>query len=126
MAAIHIVGPGQDGCRPGFDTRFIWKSVPKIPASLAWQGRSNEDGVSVTKKSADRSWIEQPVHRWVSCGAIVYGYRFTRRNWEHSCRSTNIPRTMGTDILGLLPCRDCRLLPKLRCLLWGLNAGVAN
>src|SRR5262245_14604074 len=92
--------------------------------SLAVSEQSN--GASLTKKSADRSWIEQPVHRWVSCGSIVCGYRVTRRNWKHSCRSTNIPRTMGTDILGLLPCRDCRLLPQLRCLLWGLNAGVAN
>src|SRR5262245_65465477 len=78
------------------------KISPKIPASLAWQCRSNEGGVSVTKKSADRCWIAQPVYRWVSCGAIVCGYRFTRRNWKYSCRSTNIPRTMVADILGLL------------------------
>ncbi|MGB9017944.1 MAG: ABC transporter substrate binding protein, partial [Pseudolabrys sp.] len=83
-------------------------------------------GLSVTKKSDDRNWIEQPVHRWGSCGAIVCSYRFAQRNWKHSCRSTNIPRTMGANIMGLLPCRDCRLLPKLRCLFWGLNAGVAN
>ena len=40
--------------------------------------------------------------------------------------STNLPRTMGTDILGLFPCRDCRLLPKLRCLFRGLNSCLAN
>src|SRR5262245_66513755 len=33
---------------------------------------------------------------------------------------------MGTDILGVFPCRDCRLLPELCCLFRGLNAYLAN
>ena len=32
----------------------------------------------------------------------------------------------GADILGLFPCRDCRLLPELRCLFRGLNSCLAN
>src|SRR5262245_21666419 len=33
---------------------------------------------------------------------------------------------MGTDILGLLACGDCRLLPKLCCLFRGLNSCLEN
>jgi hypothetical protein len=35
--------------------------------------------------------------------------------------SANLPWTLGTDILDLVPCRDCRLLPELRCLFRCLN-----
>jgi hypothetical protein len=55
---------------------------------------------------------------------IVIG--FAQRDWKHSYLSTNLPRTMGTDILDLFPCRDCRLLPKLRGLFRGLNSCLAN
>jgi hypothetical protein len=40
--------------------------------------------------------------------------------------STNLPRTMGTDILGLFPYRDCRLLPKFRCLFRGFDPCLAD
>src|SRR4051812_16954697 len=84
------------------------------------------DGFSVTTKSDDRSWIEQPVRWRVGRGSVVCGYWFAQRDWKHFYLSTNLPRTMGTDILDLFPCRDCRLLPKLRCLFRGFNSCLAN
>ena len=59
--------------------------------------------------------IEQPVHRWASRRSVVCSYRVARRDWKHSYLSTDLPRTMGTDILGIVSYRDCRLLPELRC-----------
>src|SRR4029450_9807353 len=89
--SIYSYGPGQD--RLSFrDVRLagvIRKSVQIYPGSLGLvcrrQGRSNEGGVSVTKKPDDRSWIERSVHRWRSCDAVVCGYRSAQRNWKHSC-----------------------------------------
>src|SRR5262249_41907852 len=43
-----------------------------------------------------------------------------------SSLSTNFPRKMGTDILGLFPCRDCRLLSQLCSLLRRLTSRLAN
>ena len=40
--------------------------------------------------------------------------------------STSFPRTVGTDILGLFPCCNCRLLPKFRGLFRGINSCLAN
>src|SRR5262249_35444366 len=88
--------------------------------------RSNNNELSATTKSDGRSWIEQPVHRRAGAGSVVCRYRFAQRNLKHSHFFTNLPRTMGTDILGVFPCRDRRLLPELRCLFRGLNACVAN
>jgi uncharacterized protein DUF6010 len=68
-----------------------------------------QDGYSVTTKSVGRCWIEQPVHWWACRGCIVCSRRFARRDRKHRCVSTGLPRTMGTDILGVFPCRDCRL-----------------
>ena len=87
---------------------------------------ANKDGVSVTTKSDGWSWINQPVHWRASRGSVVCSYRFAQRDWKHSYLSTNFPRTMGTDILDLLPCRNCCLLSKLRGLFRGLNSCVAN
>jgi len=58
--------------------------------------------------------------------ALVFGYWSAQRDWKHFCFSTNVPRTMGTDILGLFPGRDCRFLPELRCLFRSLAACLAN
>src|SRR5215831_2628281 len=88
--------------------------------------RSNKDGFRVTTKSDGRSWIEQPARWWADHSSVVCSCRFTRRDWKHCCISTNLPRTMGTDILGLFPCRDCRLLPEFRCLFRGLNSCLAD
>src|SRR5262249_33263698 len=48
------------------------------------------------------------------------------RDRKHSSLSANLSRKMGTDILGLFPCRDCCLLSKLRSLLQGLTPCLAN
>src|SRR6266487_5434506 len=103
---------------------LCWASIISTIARVVVPGglsRSNKDGFSVTTKSDGRSWIEQPVHWWASRGSVVCSYRFAQRDWKHSYLSTNLPRTMGTDILDLFPCRDCRLLPKLRGLFRGLT-----
>jgi hypothetical protein len=57
-------------------TLALFGNQSKDSASLAWQCRSNEGGVSVTKKSADRSWIEQPVHRGLVVASlyVVIGF----------------------------------------------------
>ena len=96
------------------------------PTLVGELNQSNNNALGVTTKSDRRSGIDQPVHWWVSRGDVVCSYRFARRDWKHSDFSTNLPRTMGTDILDLLSCRDCRLLPKLRCLFRGLNSCLAN
>src|ERR1700730_18818785 len=88
--------------------------------------RSNNNELSATTKSDGRGWIEQPVHWRAGGGSVVCTYRFSHGDWKHWCLPTNLPRTMGTDILGVLACRDCRHLPKLRCLFRGLNACLAN
>jgi hypothetical protein len=66
-----------------------------------------------TTKSAGRSWIEQPVHWWARRGSVVCSCRFARRDWKHCCLSTHLPRTMGTDILGVFPV--CPALPLRAC-----------
>ena len=53
-------------------------------------------------------------------------YRSARRDWKYFYLSASLSRTMGTDILGLLSCSDCRLLLKLRCLFRGLSSCLAN
>src|ERR1700730_1620502 len=94
-----------------------------VPKRLSW---SNKDGFSVTTKSDGWSRIEQPVHWWARRGFVVFSHRFAQRDWNHSYRSANFPGTMGTDFLGLFPCRDCCLLPQLRCLFWGLASCLAD
>ena len=98
--------------------------------ATSWSGgrlsRSNKDGFSVTTKSDDRSWIEQPIHWWAivallyvvigllsAIGSILIFQRIFQGRWEQI-------------FWRLFPCRDCRLLPKLRCLFRGLNSCLAN
>src|SRR6476620_10993016 len=105
-------------------------SVQRVSYAVIKRARtrdgSNNNELSATTKSDGRSWIEQPVHRRAGSGSVVCRYRFTQRDWKHRRLSTNLPGTMGTDILGVFPCRDCRLLPELRCLFRSLNACLAN
>src|SRR5262252_285122 len=62
-------------------------------------------GFSTTTQSDYRSRIEQPVRWGAGCGGVVRRYRFAGRDRKHSSLSTNLPRKVGTGILGLLPCR---------------------
>jgi hypothetical protein len=43
------------------------------------------------------------VRWWAGHRAFICGYRFVQRDWEHSYFSANLPRTLGTDILDLVP-----------------------
>jgi hypothetical protein len=44
-------------------------------------------------------------------GSILIFWRIFQGRWE---------------ILDLVPCRDCRLLPEFRCLFWCLNSCLAD
>src|SRR5262249_55818566 len=98
----------------------------RIIPTIGTADLEQQDGFSVTTKSDNRSWIKRPVHRRARGGSAVCRYRVGQRDWQHCLLSTNLPRTMGTDILDLFPCRDRRLLPELRCLFRSLNACLAN
>src|SRR5436190_23935983 len=89
-------------------------------------GSEQRDEFSFAANSYSRRWIEQPVRWWAGRGFVVRGYRCARRDRKHSCLSTNLSRTMGTDILELVPGRYCRFLLKLRCLFRGLNSCLAD
>src|SRR5262249_3798532 len=113
-----------------FDASFVRRAVRKIPVRQRGvpgrlSGKSDKDEFSVATKSDGRN-SGQPIHWRASCGYVVRSYWFAQRDWKHSCFSTSLPRTMGTDILGLLACGGRRLLPKLRCLFRGLHSCLAN
>src|SRR5215475_5154994 len=94
-----------------------------VSRRLSW---SNKDEFRVATKSDGWNWIEHPIHWRADCGHVVCGYWIVQCDWKYFYCSTNFPRTMGTDILGLLAGGDCRLLPKLRCLFRGLNSCLAD
>src|SRR6516165_3771836 len=83
-------------------------------------------GFSTATQSDYRSRIEQPVHWGAGCGGVVCRDRFAGCDRKHSSLSTTLPRKMGTEILGLIPCRHCCLLSELRSLLRGLILCLAN
>src|SRR5262249_40333030 len=90
---------------------IISTQVSVIPGR---RSRSYKDGFNLITRSDSRSRIERPIHWRASRGSVVCSYRCARRDWKHPSVLTNLLMTMGADILGLVPRRDCRFLPKFR------------
>jgi len=99
---------------------------PTCRLVFGYLNRTSQDASSFTPKSDRRGSVEQSADWWARHRSLVFGCWSARRDRKHFCFSTNVPRTMGTDILGLFPGRDCCFLPKLRCLFRGLAACLAN
>ena len=122
MVLLFVGGIMNLSGLPHSQSLFCWRKLcptaRSLPGSLAVFSCWQVDGCSFK--------MEQPVHWWTSRGSVVCSYRGARCDWKHSCLSTRLPGTMGTDILGLVPFDDCRLLSKLRCLFRRLSSCLAD